>query len=60
MAVKEIARSVIDSLPDGVSMDDIIHALYVNAKFERGESEIRKGRGVPHKAARKRLQKRLK
>jgi len=60
MAVKELARSVIDSMPDDASMDDIIHALYVNAKFENGEREIRAGRGVPHKAASKRLQKWLK
>ena len=26
------------------------------AKFERGEREIRKGRGISHKTARKRLQ----
>jgi hypothetical protein len=60
MVVKEVARSVIDALPDSASMDDIIHALYINAKFEHGEREIRKGRGVSHKTARKRLQKWLK
>jgi hypothetical protein len=57
MAAKEAAKQVIDSLPDEASMDDIIHALYVIAKFEHGEREIRRGRGVPHAKARKRLQK---
>ena len=57
MVVKDIAKSVIDSLPDQASMDDIIHALYVNAKFEHGEQEIRQGQGVPHEQAKQRLQK---
>ena len=57
MAAKEAAKHVIDSLPDEASMDDIIHALYIHAKFEHGEFEIRKGRGISHRAAKKRLQK---
>lgn len=52
-----MAKEVIDSLPDEVSMDDIIHALYVRAKFEHGERQIREGRGLTHEAAKKRLQK---
>ena len=60
MAVKELAKQVIDSLPDEVSMDDIIHALYVNIKFERGEDEIREGKGVPHGEAKRRLSRWLK
>lgn len=57
MAVKDVAREVIDGLPDDVTLDEIIHALYVRAKFERGEQEIREGQGVPHEEARERLQK---
>ena len=57
MVVKDIAKNVIDALPDQASMDDIIHALYVNAKFEHGEREIRQGQGVPHEQARQRLGK---
>ena len=57
MVVKDIARQVIDALPDDASMDDIIHALYIRAKLAHGEREIREGKGVPHKVARKRLQK---
>jgi len=54
---KDVAKEVIESLPDEASMDDIIHALYVRAKFEHGEQQIREGRGLTHEAARKRLQK---
>ena len=56
MAAKEIAKHVINSLPDEVTMDDIIHALYINLKFEHGEREIRNGKGVIHDDAKKRIQ----
>lgn len=57
MAVKDTAKHVIDALPDGATMDDIIHALYIHAKFQHGEREIRDGQGVPHEEAKSRLQK---
>lgn len=57
MAAKQAAKHVIDSLPEEASMDDIIHALYVHAKFAHGEGEIRDGKGVPHEQARQRVQK---
>ncbi|HUU09987.1 MAG TPA: hypothetical protein VM431_05550 [Phycisphaerae bacterium] len=57
MVAKEAAKHVIDAMPDDASMDDIIHALYVRAKFEHGEREIREGRGVPHEQAKEQLRK---
>ena len=57
MAVKDIAKHVIDALPDGATMDDIIHALYVRAKFDHGEREIREGKGIAHEKVKQRLQK---
>ena len=57
MGVKDIAKRVIEALPDEATMDEIIHALYVNAKFEHGEQEIRDGKGVSHEAAKQRLGK---
>jgi len=57
MGVKDVARRVIEALPDEATMDEIIHALYVSAKFEHGEREIRDGKGVSHEAARERLGK---
>ncbi len=57
MPVKDVAKRVIESLPEEATMDEIIHALYVNAKFEHGEREIRKGKGVLDATARKRLGK---
>jgi hypothetical protein len=60
MSVKEIAKHIIDKLPDESSLDDIMHALYITAKFERGEEQIRHGLGVPHETAKQKLKKWLK
>jgi predicted rRNA methylase YqxC with S4 and FtsJ domains len=57
MTVKHMAKQVIESLPEDSTLDDIIHALYVKAKFERGEQEIRDGGGVSDEQARQRLRK---
>ncbi|MBD3346902.1 MAG: hypothetical protein GF401_17745 [Chitinivibrionales bacterium] len=57
MKVKDTAHQVIDSLPERVSMDDVIHALYVASKFDRGERQIRAGKGVSDEKARKKLAK---
>jgi hypothetical protein len=51
MAVRDIAKQVIDALPDDASMDDIIHALYLRTKLERGLREVREGKGIPHEDA---------
>lgn len=57
MRTKETARQVIDSLPNDATMDDIIHALYVNLKFARGEQEIREGQGVTHEEAKRKMER---
>ena len=57
MNAKATARHVIDSLPGRVTMDDVIHALYVASKFDHGDREIRAGKGVSDEDARKRLKK---
>lgn len=53
---KETAKQVNDSLPNDATMDDIIHALYINVKFACGEEEIREGKGVPHEEAKRKLE----
>lgn len=57
MTTKEIAKCVIDALPKNATFDDIIHSLYVNAKFRRGEREIIDGHGISHEKAKKKLAK---
>jgi hypothetical protein len=57
MLVKDTAKQVIDALPDDASLDDIIHALYVRTKFERGLREVHEGKGIPHEEVKQRVQK---
>lgn len=54
---KEEAKHMIDLLPNEATLDDIMHALYLSAKFQRGEREIREVKGVDDEAARERLEK---
>ena len=60
MTTREIARSVIEALPDDASMDDIMRALYIRAKIERAERSIEEGRGITQAEVKQRLQKWLK
>ena len=57
MTVKEAAKNIIDHLPNESSMEDIIHALYIQEMLEKGEQEIRDGKGIPHEEAVKRIKK---
>ena len=57
MTVKEMAKGVIKALPQKVTMDDVIHALYVHSKFQHGEQEIRRKKGISHEEAKKRLRR---
>ena len=47
-SIKEIAKSVIDTLLEHATMDDIIHTLYIRTKFDKGLKEIEEGKGIPH------------
>jgi hypothetical protein len=57
MNAKNTAMHVIESLPKNVTMDDVIHALYVATKFDRGEREIKSGKGVSDEDAKARMKK---
>jgi len=36
LSAKEAARQIIENLPDDVTLDDIMYAIYVRRKIERG------------------------
>ena len=55
-----MAIQTINNLPNEAVYDDILHALYINAKFENGIKEIEDGNGISNEEAKKRLQKWLK
>ena len=60
MQAKAIAIKTITEMPEGVDFDDIIQALYIKAKFEKGIDYIKNDKGVSHEEAKKRLSKWLK
>ena len=45
---KEASLEVIQRLPDDVDLEDILHALYVRQRIERGIKEADEGRLMPH------------
>jgi predicted transcriptional regulator len=55
MSVKEMARQVIDALPDEADMEEVMYALYLRAAIEKGEKDIREGRWVSQAEAEKRI-----
>ena len=54
-SVKEAARSVIDSLPDDATWDDLMYRLYVRHKIEAGLNAADEGRTVPHEEMKRRV-----
>jgi predicted transcriptional regulator len=53
--VKEEAISVIQSLPDDCTLEDIHYHLYVRAKVERGIKAVDEGRFMSQEEAEKRV-----
>ena len=57
MTVKEEVLSVVDSLPDAATIEDVMEALYIAAKFDKGDEEIEAGHGISHEEALVKLSK---
>ena len=47
-ASKETVRSLLDTLPDDCSLDDVIYHLYVIHMIEIGIEDADAGRVIPH------------
>jgi predicted transcriptional regulator len=43
-SAKQIAREILDGLPDDCSLEDIQYHLYVRHMIEEGREDIRQGR----------------
>ena len=54
-SVKEMARELIEHLPDTATFDDLMYEFYVRQKIEGGLKAVNEGRTVSHDEARKRL-----
>ncbi|MEJ2248524.1 MAG: hypothetical protein P8Y70_00860 [Candidatus Lokiarchaeota archaeon] len=57
---KDNIIEMIKALPDDVSMEDIIEAIYVRQKIEKGLKDSEEGRLFTHEEAKERLEKWLK
>ena len=55
MTAKDTARNIIDTLPENADLDEIMQALYISAKFSRGEDQIKAGNGLSHEDAIKKI-----
>lgn len=60
MQEKTIAKNLLDTLPEEVTIDEIIHALYIRSKINKAENSLNNGKGVNNTEAKKRLSKWLK
>lgn len=45
---KETAHRIIDELPDGATLEDILYRLYVRQRIEEGLRDIEAGRVISH------------
>lgn len=52
---KQVAKELLDHLPEQASWDDIMYELYVRQKIEQGLKDIEEGRVVSHEEAKRQL-----
>ena len=48
MRAKETVRSLLETLPDDCSLDDVLYHLYVIQMIERGLEDAHAGKLIPH------------
>lgn len=48
MTTKQQVRTVLESLPDDCSLDDVLYHLYVLQAVERGRADVQAGRTITH------------
>ena len=55
MTAKDVAKQVIEQLPDEVTLDDIIHELYVRQKIEACLGALEQGQVLSHEDVKRRV-----
>ena len=55
--IKEQVIQIIQSLPEGVTIDDIMAELYFKLQVDAGLKELDEGKGIPHEEVEKRMSK---
>ncbi len=57
LGVKQEVIKMIQSLPDEISIDDIMAKLYFKAQVDAGLKELDEGKGLSHEEVEKRMSK---
>jgi len=57
MTEKERILKLVEGLPDDSDGDDVMYALYVKDKIDRGLASAEAGRLIPHEEVKRRLSK---
>jgi hypothetical protein len=52
---KQVALKIIGSMPDDVSLDDIMYELHFRQRVDRGLTELEEGKTVPHESIKRSL-----
>jgi predicted transcriptional regulator len=55
--IKQQAIQLIQALPDGATMEDIMAELYFKMQIDAGLKELDEGKGIPHEEVEQRLSK---
>lgn len=56
-SLKKNVEQMLRSLPDNSTVEDIQYHLYVLDKIQKGQQDIRDGKGISHEEAKARLSK---
>jgi predicted transcriptional regulator len=57
LGIKKEVIKLIQSLPDEVTIDDIMAELYFKLQVDAGLKELDEGKGTPHEEVEKRMSK---
>ena len=55
--IKQQVIQIIQSLPDDVTLDDIMAELYFKLQVDAGLKELDEGKGIPHEEVENRMSK---
>jgi len=55
--IKQQVIQMIQSLPEDVTVDDIVAELYFKLEVDAGLKELDEGKGIPHEEIEKRMSK---
>jgi predicted transcriptional regulator len=58
--IKQQVIQLIQSLPEDISVDDIMAELYFKLQVDAGLKELEEGKGIPHEKVEKRMSRWLK